>query len=226
MKTTIFNLIILDESGSMSRFTKATISGCNEIISTARIAAQKNPETQHHLLSIYSFCGNGYEPSRYLIKNAAPEEAPELTEKIYHPGGNTPLLDAVGSTLTDLEAIASTHEDATGIITIMTDGYENSSRQYSWEQVAKIIDRFKEMGWTVNLIGANVDIETMSKQMRISRGNAICYEQDHEGTANMWKTFNENTGAQYESYACELREPELSKEERIKRRKLRDFFQK
>ncbi|MDE6340483.1 MAG: hypothetical protein K2K97_11975 [Muribaculaceae bacterium] len=224
MKTTIFNLIILDESGSMHSFTKETISGCNEILGSARIASQKNPETQRHLVSIYSFCDRGYEPSRYLIKNVAPEEAPDITEETYHPGGSTPLLDAVGSTLTDLEAIAETHEDATGVITIMTDGYENSSTHYDWKDVAKMIERFKEKGWTINLIGANIDIDKMSGQMKINKGNALCYEQDHEGTRDMWESFKRNTDALYDDYACESSEPSLRKEERVALRKSRNFF--
>ena len=46
MKTRIFNLIILDESGSMSCVKRQTIDGCNETINTiitAQNAAYRHP---------------------------------------------------------------------------------------------------------------------------------------------------------------------------------------
>lgn len=54
MKTRIFNLIILDESGSMQSIKREAISGVNETIQTIR-AAQKKYEDQEHILIIVSF---------------------------------------------------------------------------------------------------------------------------------------------------------------------------
>ena len=68
-KTTVFNLIILDESGSMDSLTNATISGCNETLSVIRAAQQQVGDRQRHLVSIYAF-QSGAVPSRYIIKNA------------------------------------------------------------------------------------------------------------------------------------------------------------
>ncbi len=43
MKTEIYNLIILDESGSMDCVKSQTISGCNETINTIRSAQEALP---------------------------------------------------------------------------------------------------------------------------------------------------------------------------------------
>ncbi|MDE6408813.1 MAG: VWA domain-containing protein [Muribaculaceae bacterium] len=195
MKTTVFNLIILDESGSMSPMTQQTISGCNETLNTIRYAAQKNAETIRNLVSIYAFQDGGPVKSRYLVKNLDPKDVKDITSNDYEPWGNTPLLDAVGSTLTELKAIASTHEDASGIVTIMTDGYENSSTQYTWKQVANLISQLREMGWTINLIGANVDVDAMAAKMNIANENSMAYQQTSEGTQEMWGKFSRSVNA-------------------------------
>ena len=54
-KTTVFNLIILDESGSMGSCVNSTISGCNETINVAKQLQANNPDTQRVLMSIYAF---------------------------------------------------------------------------------------------------------------------------------------------------------------------------
>ncbi|MBD5328420.1 MAG: hypothetical protein HDS03_00790 [Bacteroides sp.] len=190
MKSTIFNLIILDESGSMMKMIKQTIGGCNETLNTIRTAAEKHADSMRHLVSIYAFQSRGPVESRYLVKNANPQDVKDITINDYQPSGLTPLLDAVGSTLTELKMIASTHEDATGIVTIMTDGFENASRQYSWKQVAQLISQLREMGWTINLIGANIDVDKMASQLNINHMNAMSYTQSDAGTRAMWNRFD------------------------------------
>ena len=213
--TTVFNLVILDESGSMFTVSNATISGCNEVIQSAANSSKKNASNQRQLMSIYAFRSGGSRPSRYIVKNQDPSNIQTITAKDYQPDGCTPLLDAVGSTLSELLTVAQTHEDAVGIITIITDGYENSSRNYTWTQVAKLIAQAKELGWTVNIIGANIDLITLGKELHVD--NLMSFKQDHAGTKQM---FNNLTGAMEErsqQYACEA--AELSPEERKKLRK-------
>lgn len=173
-KTTFFNLIILDESGSMSPMRSATIEGCNSVISGGRQVQQENPDTQRVLMSIYAFqSGYHQNPSRYIVKHKPVADVADLTADDYRPSGCTPLYDAIGTTLTELESVASTHADATGMITIMTDGEENSSTTYSHADCVRLIDRFKEMGWTINFFGANIDVEKVSGSLHIDHSMAF-----------------------------------------------------
>lgn len=226
MKTTVFNLIILDESGSMSPLTEQTISGCNETINVARSHAEKNAETMRSLMSVYAFQDGGPVRSRYILKNEDSAAVRHITGTDYSPYGNTPLLDAVGSTLTELQAVAATHEDATGVITIITDGYENSSHQYSWSDVARLISRFKEMGWTVNLIGANIDVNAMGEKMKID--NRMAFSANKGDTMRMWSDYNRNLSEKMNCYAEESKMCDMSVEERREMRKVRSksFFSK
>lgn len=232
-KTTVFNLIIIDESGSMSPVIKQTVSGCNETLSVVRSLQKEYEDKQRQLVSIFLF-QSGSVPSRYLFKNQPITEVNDLTTETYRPLGCTPMLDAIGSTMTDLEAVAETHEDATGTITIITDGMENASKHYSPYQVAAIIDRFKERGWTINFIGANIDVEKVADEIHIDKGNSMAFSSDQVGTAQMWNTYSDrlydsNTNriqAEEEALACCA--TSLSKEERIKIRKsnAKSFFSK
>lgn len=223
MKTTVFNLIVLDESGSMSHLTEQTISGCNETINVAKTQAEKNADVFRSLMSVYAFQDGGPVKSRYIMKNEDAIKARHISGEDYRPWGSTPLLDAVGSTLTELKTVAATHEDATGVITIITDGMENSSSHYSWQDVANLISQFKEKGWTVNLIGANIDVDEMGKRMNID--NRMAFQASKVGTENMWNAFSASTSAHMDCYAEESRCLE-DVEERIQSRKSRSagFF--
>ena len=184
MKTEIYNLIILDESGSMDCVKPQTISGCNETINTIRTAQEKYADTQDHYVSIYVFQENRKVPSRYLIKNQPIAEVANINGEQYKPWGCTPLYDAVGSTLADLKAITKDKEMAIGSVTIITDGLENASKHYTRVKVAKMIDALKEIGWSFNFIGANIDVRATAASLNID--NALEFQQDEDGTKAMF----------------------------------------
>ncbi len=196
MKTDIYNLIILDESGSMCGVTKQTISGCNETINTIRAAQQKFADTQDHYVSIFAFQSDGNNPSRYLIKNMPAANVHHIDNKMYEPNGCTPLYDAVGSTLVDLKATTKEKDLAIGSVTIITDGMENSSRHYTHKQVADMISALKELGWNFNFIGANIDVEYTAQSLNID--NRLEFANDEEGTQEMFRRERSGRGLYYE----------------------------
>ncbi len=185
MKTDIYNLIILDESGSMSGVTHQTISGCNETLNTIRSAQKLHGDTQDQYVSIYAFQSGGNKPSRYLIKNCPINEVKDITGDDYQPWGGTPLYDAVGSTLVDLKTVVDMKNFAIGSVTIITDGMENSSRQYTLEKIVRMIDALKEMGWNFNFIGANIDVQGTAQSLHID--NSLAFKQDEEGMKEMFR---------------------------------------
>lgn len=184
MKTEIYNLIILDESGSMDYVKRQTISGCNETINTIRAAQEKFADTQDHYVSIYAFQENEKVPSRYLIKNQPIAGVAHINDEQYSPWGSTPLYDAVGGTLADLKAVVKDREMAIGSVTIITDGLENASKHYTCEKVARMIDALKEGGWSFNFIGANIDVQATAASLNID--NALEFQQDEAGTEAMF----------------------------------------
>ncbi len=178
--TRVYHLIVLDESGSMFNLRNATISGCNETIQTVR-ALQKDNPSQRHFVAIYLFQG---ECSKYIIKNVPIDQVREITESDYRPNSNTPLYDALGHTLTEMRAVVKA-ENTLGYVTIITDGYENSSRVYSLDMVRVLIDELKKMGVVFSFVGANIDAGKYAASMHIS--NAMQFNPNEEDTRRMWE---------------------------------------
>lgn len=224
VKTTVFNLIILDESGSMSPLRASTVSGCNEVLNVTRNAQKEAGDKRTDLVSIFCFQSDGNAPSRYLAKNEPALLIEDLTLDDYQPYGCTPLLDAVGSTLTDLKAAADKCEDATGIVTIITDGYENSSTRYSLQKVVKMISCLKELGWTFNFIGSNIDVDKVSQSLNID--NAMAFQATSVGMGDMMDSLKCCMKDAYGAYDDE--DLNMSVEERREQRKARSgaFFRK
>lgn len=196
MKTRIFNLIILDESGSMDCVKQQTIDGCNETINTIITAQKQHSDTQEHFVSIYAFQGNGSRPSRYIVKNVGAGDVHHISSGDYEPWGSTPLNDAVGSTLIDLRTCTDEFPQSIGSVTIITDGYENASRHYSRKQVASMIQELKNMGWNFNFIGANIDVVATAATFAID--NTLEFSQDSEGTRQMFETQSQSRMRYYD----------------------------
>ena len=57
----------------------------------------------------------------------------------YRPCGSTPLFDAMGMSITRLHETVKNDEDASAIVTVMTDGLENASYEYSDRQIKALI---------------------------------------------------------------------------------------
>ena len=116
--TSVYHLIVLDESGSMYCVAGQTISGCNETIQTVRMMQNSNKDTQVHYVSIYLFESGR---SRYIVHNQPVDAVLDITDKDYRPNDCTPLFDALGFTLTELKEIMG-QPDTLGYVTIITDG--------------------------------------------------------------------------------------------------------
>ena len=55
-KTQVFNVIILDRSGSMECIRKAAVDGFNETLAGIKKAQEKFADTQEHFVSLVTFC--------------------------------------------------------------------------------------------------------------------------------------------------------------------------
>lgn len=96
-----YNLIILDESGSMLGVRHQTISGCNETLNSIRNTAKEQPDNKQYV-SIFCFDNTN---SRYIFQNVPVEDTRDLTTADYSPNSCTPLYDAIGYTVTQLRRL-------------------------------------------------------------------------------------------------------------------------
>ena len=216
-KTKVHNVIILDRSGSMHSIREAAISGCNEVISAARIAKEKFSHTMDQMISVILFDSTGIDT---LAWDSDPMSTPLLTHETYIPGAATPLYDAVGITLVRLERqIASQGEDESVIVTIITDGYENASREYSGRAIKGMIDNLRAKGWSFAYMGADHDVERVASSISIS--NTIRFEKSRRGTMDMFEKERRAKERYWEKLdRMKREEPCISKEEKMRRFRL------
>lgn len=121
----IYNLIILDESGSMCSIEHQAITSMNETIQTVKAVQKKHPE-QKQFITLISFSGSGMEGVKVIRDRVPAEDVTEISSGDYNPIGCTPLHDAMGFGITTLDKVAE--KDDVVLVTIITDGMENSSR--------------------------------------------------------------------------------------------------
>lgn len=177
----VFNLIVVDESGSMCVIEKQALAGLNETIQTVKKVQDAHPDMEQHI-TIMTF-DSGHK--RYIYDNVLAKDATMLSKKDYNPGGATPLYDAVGIAISRLNAI--TTDDDHVLMTIITDGEENCSTEYSLNMIKTLIEKLKKHNWTFSFIGTdNLDVESMAKEMNID--NHLTFTEDAEGTAEMFAT--------------------------------------
>lgn len=184
-KTKIYNLIIVDESGSMSHLREATISGINETISTIRKAQEEFKATQEHFLTIVTFDSPGLNqvPVRTIIDAQPIERIKEF--KQYSPRGCTPLFDAMGMSLSKMREQIKNDNDATVVVTVMTDGLENSSCKWNAHELKALIEQLKEQGWSFSYMGSAHDVKEVADLLSIT--NVVEFAHDCKSSQATWQ---------------------------------------
>ena len=185
-KTKIYNLVILDKSGSMESIRTEAINGYNETLGSIKATQLKFLDTQEHFVSLAAFCDCGIDMN-YVMTPI--KDADKLTKEKYDPCCCTPLFDAIGKTVKTLKKKIADEEDAGVLVTIITDGYENSSKEWDAKGVAKLIEECKEDGWMFSFIGAGEDVVKVATTISIT--NTMVWENTSEGTKKMFDDEND-----------------------------------
>ena len=180
-KHQVHNLIILDESGSMSPIKNSIIQGFNELVQTIQGIEKKFPE-QEHFISLVAF--NGIEVKNLHERDPA-NNLREIDETKYRPNGSTPLFDAMGSGIAIVERGLKEVTDYNVLVTILTDGEENTSKEYSGSAIKKKVEDLKKKNWTFTYIGTDHDIEKMAHSLSIE--NTLNFSKDSAGINEMFE---------------------------------------
>lgn len=199
----VHNLIILDESGSMQSIKKATIQGFNEIVQTIRGVERQFPE-QEHFVTLVTFNSLGIKTKLFArkVKNLK-----EIDENTFQPDAMTPLHDAIGISVNKLRQKIEREKDCSVLVTILTDGAENDSKEYSEAAIKKLIEELKTQGWTFTYIGANHDVEQIAFCLAIP--NTLKFEANEE---DVKRAFDADKGAR-KAYALKMRRNENLQED-------------
>lgn len=170
--------LVVDRSGSMSGVRNDTIGGINTFINE-----QKEGEGDVSV-TIAQFDGQ-YEVTYDFVDI---DEVKEFTEADFVPRGSTALLDAIGKTIDAMEeritALPEDERPANVIISIITDGYENTSNQYTKEKIEQMITLQEDVaGWDIMFMGANLDSINVAQSYGIKGGKSLVYDTGKMDTA-------------------------------------------
>lgn len=181
MKKQVYNLIILDESGSMESIKSVIITGFNEVVQTIQSVEKEFPE-QEHYISLVSFNGTGIKTIHDKDRSSTLQQ---INEASYRPNASTPLYDAIGQGVLTLKNSLPEAGSHNVLVSILTDGEENASKEFTRAQVKSLIEQMKAVGWTFTYIGANHDVERVAFSLSIQ--NSLYFESSAEGSREMFE---------------------------------------
>lgn len=181
-KTTIVNFV-LDKSGSMSSVQSATISGFNEYVGTLK-ADKKN--SYEFTLTLFD------TETKMPYEGVAISKIKDLDTESYAPAGNTALYDAVCRTINSVKETKGQKV----ITVIMTDGEENSSREFNEKHMRDLIaEKEKKGNWTFVYLGANQDSYAKAAQFGFNPMNTSNFHATAAGTGATMRMMATNTVA-------------------------------
>lgn len=161
---------LLDRTGSMAQVLDDTIGAFNTYIDTLKTDGEGIEFTFLQFDSV----------SLDKVHVGIPIcDVPALTRKTYEPRAWTPLIDASVKTIKAVdEALAKRSDAPKVVVCIQTDGDENASTQYTWEDLNKLIKEKTEAGWQFNFMGAGLDAYKQGAKMGISASNTVSYDKN------------------------------------------------
>ncbi|MDR2895292.1 MAG: VWA domain-containing protein [Propionibacteriaceae bacterium] len=169
--------VVLDRSGSMATIKTDMEGGFNHFI------AEQAKDPGDCRVSLAQF-DTDYE-TVYSQRPIGQVPALDL-----QPRGGTALLDAMGRSINEtgqrLAAMAEADRPGVVFFVIITDGCENSSKEFSSEQIKQLVERQENTyGWQFTYLGANQDALVEAGKMGIRAEAALTYDTDAGSIAGM-----------------------------------------
>ena len=186
MKTKTTELVfILDRSGSMSGLEEDTIGGFNSMLKK-----QKKEEGDALVTTVLFDDRYVLLHDRFDIRGVRP-----MTEKEYFVEGSTALLDAMGRTISKIANVRKNGGEENRaekvVFVIITDGMENASTEYTYEDIRKMVKKnTKKYGWEFLFLGANIDAPATARRYGIGADRAADYHGDGQGTRLNYKVIS------------------------------------
>lgn len=170
-------VIVLDRSGSMDDCRDTALGAINgylQVVATSGIDG---------LVSVIIFDSQSIDEIRSHVPLSScalirPEE--------FVPRALTPLLDAIGRGVAQLDQRQGSGRRA--ILAILTDGYENASREYTYTSIKALLEARKAAGWLVVYLGADHDAWTQASALGIDAGLTAGFAKERFGAVEQGLT--------------------------------------
>jgi uncharacterized protein YegL len=177
-------VVIIDRSGSMQPFLKDTVGGYNSFVE-----AQKKLPGDAKLTTVI------FDTEYEVLENAIDlQKARTMNERDFMPRGGTSLLDAIGKTINKvlgrLDSLMAMDRTKKVIVAIITDGQENSSREFNKQQIKTMIERQTELGWKFDFLSADMNAINDATTWGIDRSNTMLFSQTSKGFDHTYDTMH------------------------------------
>jgi len=187
--------VILDRTGSMETIRDDTIGGFNAFLN-----AQKGAPG---LASLTLVQFDSQDPYEIVYHFKALAEVPELTRETFVPRANTPLLDAIGRGINDLEKSLADKTEAERpsrvVMVLITDGQENASREFRKDQIEKMIkEKQEKAAWQFVFLSADLDAIGDALASGVRAASTLAHDKDSHGVGAAWASLSRSV-ADYRS---------------------------
>jgi uncharacterized protein YegL len=174
---------LIDRSGSMHGLRDDTIGGFNEFIAEQKKITGKAKLTLVQFDDKYQIDYDGVDVN----------SVKDLDQTTYVPRGGTALLDAVGKTIITVgERLAKMKEEERPgqvIFLIITDGQENSSKEYESARIKEMVQhQIEKYNWTFTFMGGGDAAFSQAAHIGINLNNAYNYSANAIGTQNVYRS--------------------------------------
>lgn len=169
-------LTIVDRSGSMTNVRNDMIGGLNEFFKSQSEGEGK--------------CLVDYVQFDTTVDHVYSDKDIKDAEAFLEPRGMTALHDAIGISVTNLgkrfEKLAESSRPGNVIVVVVTDGFENSSKEWSQSAVKDLIKQQEdEWDWTFTFLGANMDAVNVGTGLGFKGEYSLTYNTDNIGATSM-----------------------------------------
>jgi uncharacterized protein YegL len=171
---------ILDRSGSMGSIVNDAIGGFNEFL-------KKQKKLDEDATMTVALFDDRYE---LLYNNVNLQKVKKITRDEWSPRGMTALNDAIGKTINDVESeirkLKRSKRPDKILVAIVTDGYENASKEYTGSDIKKLIKKKEKDDWQFVYLAANQDAFNVGTSFGVSGGNTFSYSNTAYGNTQMF----------------------------------------
>jgi len=181
--------IILDRTGSMEAIRSDTIGGFNSFLK------QQQQEPGDVTMTLVQF--DAQDPYEVIHDCRPIREIPELNEKTYVPRAATPLFDAMGRGINHLQQTLDSMSEGNVpekvVIVVITDGQENSSREFNKKQVTAMINEKQEKaGWKFVFLSADLSAMEDAMASGFAASSSLLFDKNAAGVGSVWNSISKS----------------------------------
>jgi hypothetical protein len=167
--TRLYAHVVLDRSGSMRSCADDAVGGYNSYVAQLPATAR---------VSLTLFDTGGID----LVRDAREPAAASLAIGEFQPRASTPLYDAIGHTVAEIEKRCAGFDRVA--LVFLTDGFENASTRFKRDDILKLLKEKQERdGWLVIYLGANQDAWKVGEQFGTVADNSMSVDPGQFGVA-------------------------------------------